>query len=399
LESGQNGIPKFQSLALYSFRILESNFGILDMKKGLVKIQANNGWLRLYWRRSGKSHYLSLGIPEGDRIGLVIAEKQAALLSADLLSDNLDPTLNKYRLSDRRTDCVSAGELMRQYLKHHGPTLQDSTKNKYRIISDQLTQVFGEMRADEVEDRQAERFRQFMLTRQEPITVRDRLCILSACWQWGKTIGAVKHDPWAAVKDRHQVPPQQRPRPFTLDEARRIIQAFQQHPHFCAYSDYVEFMLLCGFRPAEAIGLRWRHLMGEDCGVVCVTETIVRGKPGQPKRGKQRIAPIPPRIAQKLRDRRGEPDDLVFPAPEGGAMNDNNFCKRVWRPVLDTIGIPYRKPYAMRYTAASHWLEAGENPVNVAEALGYDVRTLLKYYAASVRYTPPPPDFLRPLAE
>ena len=370
----------------------------MSYTKHRVKIQACNGWLRLYWRESGKPKYLSLGLPEGDRFGLVIAKKKAAFLEADLLSDNLDPTLNKYRIEEKRTDCISAAALLHNFQKHRESKLDTATANKYRIIANQLQQVFEELRADELDIHKAKKFRQFLLTRQKSITVRDRLFVLKACWEWGVQQGAVKENPWVEALSDHEVPPQQRPKPFTQQEASRIIEAFRKHRHFYLYADYVEFMLLCGFRPAEAIGLRWQHL-NDNCRVAWIGQTIVRGRQKAPKTGEPRYFAIPERLAQKLSDRRGELNDLVFPSPKGGAINDNNFCKRNWKPILESLNIPYRKPYTMRSTAISHWLESGGKPIQVAEATGHDVKTLLKYYAGSVGHLTPPPDFLRPLEE
>jgi integrase len=62
--------------------------------------------------------------------------------------------------------------------------------------------------------------------------------------------------------------------------------------------------------------------------------------------------------------------------------------------VLESVNVPYRKPYTTRSTLISHWLEAGENPVVVAEFTGHDVATLYKHYAGSIRKRATPPDFL-----
>jgi integrase len=86
------------------------------------------------------------------------------------------------------------------------------------------------------------------------------------------------------------------------------------------------------------------------------------------------------------------PEDLVFPAPQGGAIrlrrccaiNDHNFRNRAWKLVLEEKGIPYRKPYTTRHTLVSHALEKGINPVNVAELTGHNVRTLYQNYAGVI---------------
>jgi integrase len=78
------------------------------------------------------------------------------------------------------------------------------------------------------------------------------------------------------------------------------------------------------------------------------------------------------------------PEDLVFPASEGGAIDDHNFRNRAWKFVLESQGIPYRKPYTTRHTLVSHALEKGTNPVNVAELTGHNVKTLYQNYAGVI---------------
>jgi integrase len=74
----------------------------------------------------------------------------------------------------------------------------------------------------------------------------------------------------------------------------------------------------------------------------------------------------------------------VFPAPEGGAIDSDNFRHRAWTKVLKRLSIPYRKPYTTRATFISLALARGVNPVNLAAITGHDVHTMFKHYAGVV---------------
>jgi integrase len=85
------------------------------------------------------------------------------------------------------------------------------------------------------------------------------------------------------------------------------------------------------------------------------------------------------------------PDSLVFPAKEGGHIDDHNFRNRAWKTILEEQGIEYRKPYNTRHTGASHMLQV-MHPTTVAEITGHNVRTLYEHYAGDIRTNPEIPD-------
>ncbi len=76
-----------------------------------------------------------------------------------------------------------------------------------------------------------------------------------------------------------------------------------------------------------------------------------------------------------------QPDDLVFPSPKGGAIDDQNFRPRAWKKILAECSIEYRRPYALRHSAISHALANGANPIDVAAQTGHSVKVLFETYA------------------
>jgi len=239
----------------------------------------------------------------------------------------------------------------------------------------------------------AEKFRAYLAPKLEPVTMRERIVLMNACWVWGLKKKLVVENPWPDV--RVIVMPKQRPQPFTLAEISAIIHKFRSDPDLNHYADYVEFNFGVGLRTGEAAALLWRHC-SSNCDRIWIGESLSNGARNGTKTNKARTVPLTLGLQQLLLNRRptkGSPDDLIFTNTNGCAINSKNFCKRYWKPALGELGIDYRRPYTTRHTRISHGLESGMNPVAVAWLTGHNVRTLYENYAGLLN-PPRLPDLL-----
>ncbi|MDJ0675253.1 MAG: DUF3596 domain-containing protein [Calothrix sp. MO_167.B42] len=109
--------------------------------KELVKVQCCNGRLRLYWLYEGRAYYLYLGLPDG-LTARNVATSKAATIANDIISNNFDRTLNKYKPDDQRTDRLSTPELMKRFTDSKRSKLDDQTLTKYKIIENHLRGCF-----------------------------------------------------------------------------------------------------------------------------------------------------------------------------------------------------------------------------------------------------------------
>ena len=188
---------------------------------------------------------------------------------------------------------------------------------------------------------------------------------------------------------RFQILPRQQVKPFTIAELQAIRAAIANHPQYRHYSDFVSFLTNTACRFGEAAGLRWKHLSA-DYTTAWIGESISRGRSGTTKTGKARTIQLSPTLQAVLLSKyqqakaKHKPDDLVFPAPKGGAIDDNRFRARCWTKILEICKIEYRKPYAIRHSAISHALAKGANPIALAEQTGHDNRVLLDPYAHAI---------------
>lgn len=178
-----------------------------------------------------------------------------------------------------------------------------------------------------------------------------------------------------------------KPKPFTESEVKQILDEFGTNPNLSFYRDFVEFRLRTGARSGEVAGLCWKHL-SEDCSLIRISESVTKGVRDSTKTGEEREFLLSAGLQQMLLRRRPveySPDDLVFPGPKGKAIEANNFARRFWKPALEKLNIPYRKPYNTRSTFASHALESGVTPSAVTEITGHSQETLFRNYAGAIK--------------
>ena len=367
--------------------------------KGTISVEANKGWLRLRWRYQGKRYILYLGLQD-DEINRLVAEQRAGAIKLDILSGNFDPTLKKYK-SDQQIEksLISATELFGRFLRYKEETGQvgKNALGKYAGLKTRLEQYFENKLADKITEVDAQGFVQWLLNviKQKPVTVRERLSMLKACWEWGLGKELIeKKSPWKNL--RVKASQGKGAQPFTREECKKILREFKADPYYAYYTDFVDFRLSIGCRPGEAAALKWENV-SEDYSMLWITESYSRGEIKSTKTGRNRVFKVPTRIQKMLRDRRPEnykPDDLVFPAKKGGYIDDSDFRNRAWVKVLKKAGIEYRKPYTTRATGTSHMIESDKSVADVAAITGNTPETIYRHYLGSVVNILEVPDFL-----
>lgn len=362
-------------------------------KKGTVVIQSRGDRLRLIWRYGGNRYFLSLGLPDTP-MGRAKAELKAKQIERDIYAEQFDSTLEKYRAVASGGQATVVG-VFERFMESKALNVDPRTMDKFSALRTRLTQHFKTRRVDAIGELEAGQFINWLLTVQKPVTAMDRLATLKECWTWANRQGLVGENVWANLKIKPQ--PEQKPRPFTLEEIQKIITGFRGDRYYSPYANYVEFLLLSGCRPGEAAGLRWRHLT-TDCSEMWIGEIMTRGRVQKTvKRGRDRTVPLPARLQSLLMGMRPEnpdPDDLVFKSPKGNSIEARFFQTRAWKKMLGKLGIKYRKPYITRKTLISHGLEQGISPTEMAELVGNTPQTIYKHYAGFIRDRPRLPDLM-----
>ena len=172
--------------------------------------------------------------------------------------------------------------------------------------------------------------------------------------------------------------------PFTLDQVQRLLTVVRAD-----FRDYFTVRFFTGMRTGEAHGLKWKYIDFER-RLILVRETFVLGEDEYTKTdSSQRDIQMTQVVYDALKrqfaatSKRGE---YVFCNREGKPIDNKNFVTRIWQPLLRHLGMPVRRPYQMRHTAATLWLASGEAPEWIARQLGHaSTEMLFRVYS---RYVP-----------
>ena len=362
--------------------------------KGTVVVQVFKERLRLCWSYLGKRYFLYIGLPDS-KVNRMVAESKARVIEGDMATGNFDLSLKKYKSQAvMKRSQISAVVLFERFTESKAKYLASPTLAKYAAITGYFKLYFKDKPAGTIAAEDAEAFTAWLITQIKPITAKDRLSLIKACWQWGINQDLIEFNPWEEMSKRVKPAPKQMPKPFSLEEIGAIIQGFRTDRYYHPYADYVEFLFGTGCRTGEAIGLQWKHVSG-DCSTVWIGESLSRGVRRSTKTNRAKTVALTLKLQAMLLVKRPaeyDPDGLVFPSPKGNAIDDNNFRNRAWKTVLTRLEIDYRKPYSTRHTLVSHALDLGMNPVMVAELTGHDVQVLYRNYAGNVNSRPRLPE-------
>lgn len=359
-----------------------------------VTIENHGNRLRLRWRYEGKRKTMACGVPDNPT-GRALAKKIAAQIELDISAGYYDPTLLKYKprtLGKTATElnCPELFECYTQFIAKD-KALNPGSLFRYRGALSHLKKKLNKP-AHQIDEQTASNFSAYLVEFVSNRTAKEYLWLIKSCWDWAQGKYHVQSDnPWSSQSKKIKSQPKKKVRPFTVVEINTILAAFEEHPHYCHYHEFVQFLFGAACRPGEAAALKWEHL-DNSFETVWIGESISRGNRKSTKTGKARTIVLSSGIKSMIRERyerlQPNPKDLVFPSPKGLPICDRNFRERAWKKILEQCHIEYRKPYTTRHTAISHALANGANPIMVAEQSGHDKRVLLETYAHVIQPQP-----------
>lgn len=187
-------------------------------------------------------------------------------------------------------------------------------------------------------------------------------------------------DPFAALTWPRL--PQPKPDPFTVAERDRIVGWFLEHRR--SYFPFVFTLFHTGMRPSEAVALRWNDV-DTSAGRITISRSRYLGHEAAPKtagsRRTIRLLPDLRVVLHNLKPLHIDADDYVFTNAKNGApIEQSEWPKSHWRPVLRALEIRPRKFYATRHTFISVALTAGVNLKRLAEYCGTSVAMIESHY-------------------
>lgn len=360
--------------------------------RNLVKVENDDGRLRLRWTYQGKRYVFALGLPDSF-INRGCAQREALRIEGDIATGHFDPTLKQYKPQrGLRPNQITCWELFRQFEaeQFRVKELAIGSSSRYNGAARRLEKFFGEKPVAFIGEQATGDFVAYLKEHLSDRTAKDYLILIRACWEWGRLKHLIEFNanPWRTALDRLKVAPKQKVKPFTVTEVQAIEAAFRCDRYYSHYVDFVTFLFGTACRFGEAAGLKWTHV-SDNCQIIWFGESVTRGVRKTTKTNKARTVILTPKVSTMLLARKPDkcdPEAPVFPAPQGGEINDHTFRRRAWKSVLSKIGIAYRRPYACRHTGISHALANGANYLQVAEATGHDPQILHKHYASVIEH-------------
>jgi integrase len=361
--------------------------------KGAVSISNNKERIRLRWRYHGKRYSFSLS--SISKTHHLEAQKVALQIEQDVLTGCFDSTLVKYGARKKEPGgevgfpetFVQQFEWWVKQLLHMDCELHIN----YNAFRNRIRKWGKVEEGNVLKKMNSETF--------SNSTYNRRLTLLKHFVKWLVKNGVWNSNPVEDIqKKKVKKVKQEKRQPFTTDEISMILHAIKNDEACCANSNYkhnhyypfIYFLFKTGVRNAEAIGLRVKHIHWEK-GLVEISEVLARTFKStsavnrvrkETKNGKIRFIPLTQDLKEVLLPiiQGRNADDLVYTSPFGKAIDDKNFQNRVFKKVLQHLGIRERVLYACRHTFGSRCIESGINPVMTAFLMGNNAETALRNY-------------------
>jgi integrase len=165
--------------------------------------------------------------------------------------------------------------------------------------------------------------------------------------------------------------------------SNEFVSKFSVFPH-SHYRGYVKFLALTGFRPEEVIALVWTDIKNNR---IIVSRAWSQGILKETKTYESRSFPVNAQL-DKLLKSLPRTQDLVFPSPEGGHINQHNFGERYWKPIVKKLVVAgkvseYLPTYNLRHSWITRMLRSGLDIATVAKLAGNKPDTIMKHYLAA----------------
>lgn len=360
------------------------------MKVSVRPISKTNNRLRIRWKYQGKDYDLRPGLPDTKQ-NRGYCEAIANKIKGDCLLGQFDDTLKRYRPWTIGHDhqCQRIPELFEKFTQamKREKDLYEGSLRRYRSAASHLKRL--DIEAHELTEKKALNFTAQLSEHCSNRTVKEYLILYRACFSWAKGRYEVSQDnPWQTPLSR--VNPHFKPKvqPFTSEEVSLIIKAMKAHKDYGFYADFTAFLFGIGCRPGEAIALQWKHI-DPSFKTIWIGQAYSHGELKCTKTGKARTVQLSESMRVMLGDRhqrlKPNPDDLVFSAKSGNYLDFKSYRVRAWQTILKDCELFYRKPYVTRHSTISLALEAGADPVHIAEQTGHNLKTLLENYAHVIR--------------
>ena len=138
-----------------------------EIKQSLVKVENNDGRLRLRFTYGGKRYAMAVGLPDSP-VNRIFAQQRANQIELDIISDNFDLTLKKYKplkATSKNLAMMHVPELFEKFIETQAKTknLQKGSLCRYTATLRHLRHFFVAKPAGKINSASAEAFVEYLL--------------------------------------------------------------------------------------------------------------------------------------------------------------------------------------------------------------------------------------------
>jgi len=185
-------------------------------------------------------------------------------------------------------------------------------------------------------------------------------------------------------------------RGYNPEQIQAIIKAFRDNiycpkhspANHSYYADFVEFRFLTGCRPSEAVALTFEDIVENNNRLyIRFNKRYVEGvlKKGLKNKKQSRYFPCNESLSALISGFQGE--GLIFKGVRGGYINADNFNRRYWQPVINSLVSDGVLPvsiafYDQRHCFGSLICRKTTDIKTVSSIMGNSPQTLYRYYLA-----------------
>lgn len=272
---------------------------------------------------------------------------------------------------------ISFADAVRGFIAEHLPTLKPSAARRYGVSLKWLTDKYGDAVMDEIGREELSGFESWRraLGVSNPTIRRDLMClsaVFTFCedkgWRDDGTNPVPGYLKRRKKKGLTESPP--RERYLTEDEEARLLAVAS--PLQC---EAIILSIDTGLRRGELLSLTWAQV--DFVKGVIRTTVDTKGR-------RSRLAPLPPRSAALLAQKRAQrlQSFFVFPGRDD-ANKPTATLQNGFKAAVQRAGLPETDWHDLRRTAGCRWLQRdGMSMEQVAQLLGHkSVTTTEKHYA------------------
>ena len=181
--------------------------------------------------------------------------------------------------------------------------------------------------------------------------------------------------------------PQREPDPYSEDERDAILKYYRANRPQWAYA-FVFFRFYTGTRPSEAVALKWGSVDLQSGKAMLSLSRHLGEENATKTRASRRTISLLPNVVDVLKSilpLRVEPNSYVFTDAQGRPIDQSEFNRCSFQPVLRVLKLRPRPFYNTRHTFISIALTLGCNQKWIAEQTGTSIAMIQEHYGKYIR--------------